>query len=448
MSRKGKYTKEELLKILEQQYNINNNIRQSDFCSKNGLPHYQTYIKEFGSWNNAKELINLPIKYRSDYKISPKTLIHKFKNLVYELEKIPSLSELEKIKSFPSHQLIYKHFNNYNNFIKSCGFDYNKIDNGKFKKEFLISEIQRFVNEFNKIPTPKDFEKLEGYPTRKTFTNHFGNFNNVVIEAGFEPAYIPVEKRREKDLKTYTKDFLINEIHRFINEFGHVPTVKEIDSNNDYPSINRYRKLFGNWNNALKEANLPLNSVSQYTDEFLESEFHRFVKENNRIPRYEEFNNSEYPSFWCYQHRFGSWNNAVIHYGYEPNDSNRKYILDDGEICASSYEFDISTWLKNSNIKYIRNVKYIDFIDRYKGKMDCDYVIPYNGTIWYVEMAGFLNERQKLSDAEIMYLRKLKYKIKLLKRQKLNYLIIYPSDIKSKSLMDIFYFLDVKKEVV
>ena len=175
MGKRKAYTREELFEILVQQYNINNKIKQTDFRSKNGLPHYQTYIKEFGSWNDALNLIGLPTKDRVDYNISSDVLIDKFKNLVIKLGKIPSLSELDKIDDFPSHQLIYKHFNNYDTFVNFCGFNYNKINDGKFKKEFLINEIKRFVSEFNKIPTPKDFEKLEGYPSRKTFTNHFGN---------------------------------------------------------------------------------------------------------------------------------------------------------------------------------------------------------------------------------------------------------------------------------
>ena len=340
MGRKIKYTKEELLEILVQQYNINNKIKQSDFRSKNGLPHYQTYIKEFGSWNDALNLIGLPTKDRADYNISPETLIDKFKNLVIKLGKIPSLSELDKINDFPSHQLIYKHFNDYDTFVNSCGFNYNKINDGKFKKEFLINEIKRFVSEFNKIPTPKDFEKLESYPSRKTFTNHFGNFNNVVIEAGFKPVYISLEMKRERDLKTYTKDFLINEIHRFIKEFNRVPIAKDFDSNINYPSRDKYRKIFGNWSNALLEANLPLNHVFYYTDEFLESEFNRFVKENGRIPIFREFNNSEYPSFWCYQNRFGSWNNAVKAYGYE--------------IQSDVYNFEV---LKNKLLEFCYNIK-------------------------------------------------------------------------------------------
>jgi len=442
-----KYTNEELLKILKEYYNKNNKAEQRDFCNNNGLPSFQTYIKRFGSWNKAKSLIGIPISIRVEYNITPELIIEKFKKLVNELGKIPSSEELNKIKGFPSFPIICKHFDNYNNFVESCGFSYNKLSNGKLKKEFLLNEIQRFVKEFNKIPVQTDFENLKGYPTRKTFSNHFGYFNDAVRLAGFEPLNLNEKEYAEK---YRNKEYLSGIINSYINKYDKIPTLDELikEHNNFYSLKSLYEQVYGGWNKALVELELPLNRVSHHPDEFLESEFHRFVAEHGRIPTYIEFNNSEYPSFWCYQNRFDSWNKAVVNYGYEPNDENRKYTLDDGEICASSYEFDISTWLKNINIIYDRDVNYIDFIDNYKGKMNCDYVIHHNDKLWYVEMAGFLRgtDFNKFSNAEKKYYFKLKYKRKLLRRQGVNYLIIEPCDLKKKSLEEIFFFLFLEEE--
>jgi len=432
-----KYTKEELLEILKNHYEKNGKAIQSYFCNKNGLPHYQTYIKEFGSWNNAKRLIGIKEEnLLTRYRFSKDEAINKFKALVLELGYVPNLVDLDKMKGLPSRPFIDRVFNNYNNFVEMCGFKLNTGYGGKYKDEFLIDEIKRFVEEFNKIPTPVDFDNLEGYPSRKTFTNHFGNFNNIIRVAGFEPSYMSYEENIEK----YTKDFLISELHRFVDEFGNIPTIENIKDNDEYPSVYWFEKEFSNWCESLKSAGLPLN-ISQHSDEFLEQEFHRFFKNNGRIPRYEEFNRSEYPSFWCYQNRFGSWNKAVVAYGYEPNDANRKFILEDGEICASSYEFDTSNWLKSKNVNYDRNIKYQSFIDNYKGKMDCDYVIDHNNEIWYVEVAGFLSEGNKLSEVEKIYYFKLKYKEKLLERQGVNYLIIHVRHLKNKTFEEIFHFI-------
>lgn len=437
----NKYTNQELLKILYGVYCEQGQVKYTDFKANYGLPSGATYIKRFGSWNNAMKLANIPINQKKIRGYSEEILINKFKEIVDFLGRIPTFNEVTNDKNFVSAGTVINYFDTYDNLVLACGFKHNTTNNGKYKKNFLISEIQRFVEEFKRVPVQSDFEKLEGYPSRKTFTNHFGSFNKVIKLAGFEPL---TESKVEIGVKYKSpeyRQFLLNELKRYVKEFGHIPTTGDFENDDDFPNRNNYRHVFGNWNNALREAELPLNSVSQYEDSFLESEFRRFVKEHGRIPTYAEFNNSEYPSFWYYQHRFGSWNNAVIAYGYEPNDSNRKYYMEDGEVCCSSYEHIISTWLKERNIRYDRNIPYIE-IDQfgYKGKMDCDYKIYYNNKIWFVEMAGFLGgtDFSKYSSQEKNYFFKLIYKKKLLKRSKVNYIIIEPCDIKNKTFEEVF----------
>lgn len=441
------YTNEELLELLRNKYKEIGDVYPRHLGKENNMPSYITYIKRFGNWNYAKRLAGISTNASRIYNITKDELVDIFKEIVDDIGHIPSYYELDKNDKFPSASIIYKHFNGYSEFITYCGFDSNK--NGfKYKPDFLISELHRFVDEFGRIPITIDFENLEGYPSRKSFSNHFGSFNNALKAAGIEPSKMDKEMRNAK----YTKEFLISEIHRYIDTYGHVPTSDEMDKLEGYPNRQYYRNAFKTWNNALEQAGVPLNSVSHHEDEFLKSEFERFVEKYERIPTYAEFNNSEYPSFWCYQNRFGSWNNAVMAYGYEPNDANRKFILEDGEICCSSYEFDISNYLKSKYICYVRDVNYKDFINTYKGKMNCDYVITYNNETWYVEMAGYVPNKntkwESFSDKEKMYKRKLKYKIKLLNRQGLNYKIIYPSDMREKSLDDIFSFLFKQKEKV
>jgi hypothetical protein len=207
-----------------------------------------------------------------------------------------------------------------------------------------------------------------------------------------------------------------------------------------------YKKTFGSYNNTLKELNLPLNSVYQYDDNFLKNEFERFVKENKRTPNLLDFNNSEYPSFWCYQNRFSSWNKAILSYGYKPTDSNRKYYFDDGEVCDSSYEYDITNWLRNKGLvfkqNYYRKILYRTFIKNYECRRDCDYVINYNNEQWYVEVAGLCTNHKTKSSMEKDYEKRFIIKQKLLEDSNLKYLIIYPHDLKEKSLEDIFYFIN------
>lgn len=359
-----------------------------------------------------------------------------------------SYEELRKqYGNLPSRGVIKKYFGSLVNLLNEC----NIITLFNKPEEYLINELHRFINEYHRLPTSIDFEGLSGYSSRKTFDKYFGNITNALIKIGYGDYEFIKDGRsttlnKEYKFKNMTmkqkKLCLINEIYNFITIYGHTPTLKELDENPNYQNSSIYESIFDGYNNALKEAGLKLNQVSRYDDDFLKQEFLRFIEESGRVPYQLDFNNSEYPSFWCYQNRFGSWNKAVMAYGFEPNDCNAVYYLDNGEKCMSGYEYDISKWLNKYNIKYQRDIPYIQIHDTYEGRMDCDYKIFNNNEIFYVEMAGFypkINSRP--SEEEKYYAKKLHYKIRLLNEAKVNYLIIYPEDMKYKSLEEIFSFL-------
>jgi hypothetical protein len=54
----------------------------------------------------------------------------------------------------------------------------------------------------------------------------------------------------------YNKFILIDELHRYVKEFGNTPSSRDIDISEGYPSAFTYRYVFGSWNKALDEANL------------------------------------------------------------------------------------------------------------------------------------------------------------------------------------------------
>lgn len=439
---KKEYTDEELINVLKIENEKRGNLSANLFRSlKNGLPSYKLYLTRFGSWGNAMELAGLSRKKFRPIKLSKETVIDNFIKAVSKYGFIPKCNKLKDTKGFPSRRAISNYFNTYNEFVLTCGFKYGIINNGKYKNDFLISEIQRFVLEFKRVPIQTDFECLEGYPSRKTFGNHFTNFNEAIILAGFSPLTMTMSERTDYVDERATEENISILIYEYIDKYDKVPTMELIDKEVGYSMKTDIKKIFGTWNKCLIKLGLPLNAVYHYEDDFLKSEFNRFVKNKGRIPTLLEFNTSEYPSFWCYQNRFGSWNKAIISYGYVPYDDNRKYYLDNGEVCASSYEFDISTWLQSNNRIYDRDIDYKDFIDGYKGRMNCDYKIYHKGEIWYVEMAGFLKSKtdfSKYSSVERNYFFKLMYKKKIMKRQKINYLIIEPDDLKAKTLEEIF----------
>ena len=304
--------------------------------------------------------------------------------------------------------------------------------NQKDKREFLLGELKRYYIEFGEIPTQSKFNKLPGYPSRKTFTNHFLTFDDALRCAGFD---IPFKK-------DINEEFLINEINRFIKQFGKRPYSRDMDSTPGFPSKKHFSNIFGSWNNAIKAAGIK-EIVSQYTDKELEEKFMSFVSLKGRVPKIHEFNNnSDYPSFWCYQNRFGSWNKALIHYGFDAKvgNSGSHHLFENGELCKSHYEFDVSNWLRKNKISYLRNVPYNEWIYEYNGRKDCDYIILHNGEIVWVEIAGLYPSRKKISSMEKDYKKRFDHKLNTL-LSNFNYKILYPQDFKEKTLDEMFSFL-------
>lgn len=54
-----------------------------------------------------------------------------------------------------------------------------------YNKEFLISELQRFVEENGRNPRQIDIQIKFGYPAAGNYRNYFGSWNNALLEAGF-----------------------------------------------------------------------------------------------------------------------------------------------------------------------------------------------------------------------------------------------------------------------
>lgn len=118
-----------------------------------------------------------------------------------------------------------------------------------------------------------------------------------------EPRY-PFDSKEK-----YTKEQLKNELRRFEEKEGRIPTAADFSNNPGYPHFNTYRQRFGSWNNALIFAGLDINS---YTDEQLLNYPIQFYEEYGRPPVAADFiNDPRYPGTNTYLRHFGSWSNAL-----------------------------------------------------------------------------------------------------------------------------------------
>ena len=450
----------EVDKFIDACHELNRTISCTDLVHNfMGLKCWSWYYENAPDELNIKSYSDF-IKYLGDkvfYRERPSKaqIIDYAINLRKTLNRDLKLSDFE-CENFPIKKCdIIFYFGSFNNMNKELGFNETGTFRGHiYSKEELIKVLKDFVSKNGFVPTQKFIDqhgKEYNMPNRKTYNNKFGSWKNVLHACGFdkeiEKMNYVLNANGDYVLKHNDPQFLQDIIMEYIEINGSTPTLRELSKFYGTDLKNSYKKHFGSYNKCLESLGIKLNSKSEYTEEELDKAFMDFLNEYDRVPTIQDFNKTGRPSFWVYQQRFGSWAEACIHYGYKPNCRNTEFYMDDGERCDSSCEYDISTWLKSKGIKYDRDIPYIEFTNNYKGKMNCDYrFILEDGTVWYVEMAGFIStyDFQKLtSREEQIYYFKIRYKEKLFKENNLNYKIIKRNDLKTKTMEEIFDFLNI-----
>lgn len=115
-----------------------------------------------------------------------------------------------------------------------------------------------------------------------------------------------------------TREDLLDALQQLAGELGETPTAMEMNDQGEY-SASQYQNEFGGWNNALREAGLELNQPRRIPNDDLLNEIRRLARELNQTPTKKQLNEcGEYYSR-TYRKRFGSWNEAIRQAGLEPN---------------------------------------------------------------------------------------------------------------------------------
>ena len=116
------------------------------------------------------------------------------------------------------------------------------------------------------------------------------------------------------------------------------------------------------------------------------------------------------------------------------------YVFPDGESISSSYEYDLSSFLKSINLvfdrDYTRNVLYKDIIsDDLQNKIDCDYLF-YDALV--IEVAGLITNTfgdwhtyNFKSKREQEYAEKMIWKERLLRENNIPFLFLFPEDFQN-----------------
>lgn len=224
----------------------------------------------------------------------------------------------------------------------------------------LIEDIRAVAAAVGHTPSREEYTKHGSYSVTAV-TRQFGSWDNAVVYAGFNPP-----------TTTYaaSKADLIAELQDLAAERDDPLTVDVMNTSGSYWAAT-YRARFGSWENALREAGVPTPETRtdpspRITDVELHDELQRVTDQYGHTPEIHKFSTESRYNPRIYVDRFGSWRDALVAAGLEPEcDSptaidllvdlqrlrdwleqppTRADVRDHGEYSLSAYRQQFASW--------------------------------------------------------------------------------------------------------
>ncbi len=190
-----------------------------------------------------------------------------------------------------------------------------------YTKEVLVDQLHSLATQLGRVPTMYDVNKASTQGLcagGSTFAIHFGSFSNALKQSG-----LPVA--RTVETKGKDNNEMIMELVLLANELNRTPTdddINEASKIGKCVSLSTYRKRFGSWSGALREAGLELSTYHKSEEETL-ADLRKLAEELGRIPTFKEVNEAaktgKYPSGATYYQKFGSFTEALVRAGLNPS---------------------------------------------------------------------------------------------------------------------------------
>lgn len=178
---------------------------------------------------------------------------------------------------------------------------------GDEKREKLLGELTDLADELGRRPTYDDAGKYES-SAAETYSNEFGSWNEALQEAGLGV----------NDRVNIPREELLEEIHRLSDSTGRTPKLDDLEKDGEFAHTAYYR-VFGSWNEALKEAGFELNNRSGIPRGELLEELRRVGTSMDSTPSLQDIDQEGKFSSGTYKRSFGTWNAALAAAGFEVN---------------------------------------------------------------------------------------------------------------------------------
>lgn len=229
---------------------------------------------------------------------------------------------------YPGRETLKRLFGSVQQAIIAAGLEYERgytgTERGTFETEeelFVASRAYAIELGHPNYLSLKDIDDNLDFPCWETLRKKYKTLKNFLRLAGFKDI-----KRAGRRLAQFDSKVAIRRaIQRKTAELGgKIPTRRQLEADQEMPSIAQIRKFYPSYNDALLDAcgkvNANRKSATQYPDEMMEKEAKNMFEESGHTPTMAEWNaNPRTCSASVLEKRHGSYNKAMIAYGLCPN---------------------------------------------------------------------------------------------------------------------------------
>ncbi len=136
---------------------------------------------KFGKESRCKHCIRL---YKHTTKFTRDELINEIRRAYVELGRIPRQNDMQCNKGYIGIDNFYSMFGTLNNALIAAGLEPTKLYG--YTIEMVIEAFNKFIIEFDRVPTCKDFDNNPKYPSSTTVASVCGSWNNGLEYAGLQ----------------------------------------------------------------------------------------------------------------------------------------------------------------------------------------------------------------------------------------------------------------------
>ncbi len=195
------------------------------------------------------------------YGYTEEHLLEMLSDLAKQIRHIPSEAEIDRMVSMPHSKTYRNRFSSYQKALLLSGVlkgNENEIISAKIEKSYnrflctfdllsLISELQAAELSYKKIG---DFLNEKQIPRK----NPDLPWNAPIVH--FFLKNNGWKKRKSTHKPKYTREEMLQRLQKYTIEHGIRPFPQAWQESKQLPSITQYKRRFGSWSNALKEAGL------------------------------------------------------------------------------------------------------------------------------------------------------------------------------------------------